>query len=117
MPRKIVVRTLDGDQPVLVESLADNEAQLQNLVRDNPDLLPVEDFSLTGPVLVIGREATVQSGAIDLACLARGGEIIIVEFKTGPQNSDFRHAVAQLLDYGAHIWRQTFSEFEQAVAV
>lgn len=116
-PRRILVRTTIGDQPVLIEAPAESELQLQDLVRDNPDLLPVEDFDLTGPVLVIGREATVQSGAIDLACIARGGEIVIVEFKTGPQNSDFRHAIAQLLDYGAHIWHRSFAEFEQSVPV
>lgn len=117
MPRKIVIRMEQGDQPVLTETPADSELQLHDLVKDNPDLLPIEDFSLSGPLLVIGRETQVQSGAIDLACLARGGEILVVEFKTGPQNTDFRHAVAQLLDYSAQIWRRSFAEFEQAVAV
>ena len=103
--------------PVLSEMLASDEFELQELMKTYPDLLPIEEFELVGPLLVVGRETPVTSGAVDLICLARGGEILIIEFKTGPQNSDFRHAIAQLLDYGAQIWKQTYSEFEQAVAL
>lgn len=117
MPRKIVIRTPDGLFPVLDESLADDEAQLQELVKSQPDLLPVEEFGMSTPLLVVGRETAVASGAIDLTALTRRGDLLIVEFKTGPQNSDFRHALAQLLDYGAHLWEQTLSDFEAAVAV
>jgi hypothetical protein len=38
-----------------------------------------------------------------------------VEFKTGPKNSDFRHALSQLVDYGSHIWRLSYEEFEAAI--
>ena len=117
MPRQIVIRTPDGSEPILIEVPAESEHQLQELMKDKPDLLPVEEFELTGPLLVVGRETTVASGAIDLACIARSGEILIIEFKTGPQNTDFRHAVAQLIDYGSHIWGLDFAEFESSVAV
>jgi RecB family endonuclease NucS len=52
------------------------------------------DLGLPGDLLVVGRETRVASGAIDLLCLSRSGELVIIEFKTGPQNSDFRHALA-----------------------
>jgi hypothetical protein len=117
MPRKIVVGTEGGRFPVLVEALADDEAQLQDLVRSNPDLLPVEEFDLVGPLLVVGRETTLPCGAVDLVALTRGGEILIVEFKTGPQNVDFRHTIAQLLDYGSHLWELSLHDFESQVAV
>jgi RecB family endonuclease NucS len=117
MPRKIVVGTEGGEFPVLVEALADDEAQLQELVKTNPDLIPVEEFGMTGPLLVVGRETTVPSGAIDLVALSGGGEVLIVEFKTGPQNADFRHTIAQLLDYGAHLWELSLHDFENQVAI
>lgn len=63
MPRKLIVRTADGQQPILVESLADDEAQLQELVKENPDLLPIEEFGLSGPIMVVGRETTLPCGA------------------------------------------------------
>ena len=40
---------------------------------------------------------------------------MIIEFKTGQQNSDFRRASAQLIDYGSDLWRLTYEEFERTV--
>jgi hypothetical protein len=114
MPRKIIIRRPDGSA-LLAEGAADDEAQLQELVKDNPDLLPIEEFGMTGPLMVIGRETTLPSGAVDLVTAARSGELLIIEFKTGPQNTDFRHALAQLLDYGSDMWRMSFEDFEGTV--
>lgn len=117
MPRRIIVKTADGSLPVLVEKRADDEAQLQELVKDNPDLLPIEEFGLTGPVMTVGRETTLPSGAVDLVGLTRSGDLLIIEFKTGPENQDFRRALAQLLDYGSDIWQMPYEEFERTIAV
>lgn len=114
MPRKIVVES-EGAPRILVETRAEDEAQLQEMVKKNPDLLPIEEFGMTGPLLVVGRETALPSGAVDLAAIARSGEILIAEFKTGPDNSDFRRALAQLLDYGSHVWSLTYDEFEATV--
>ena len=103
MPRKIVLKMAAGN-PVLSEIPAADEFELQELMKSDPDLIPIEEFGMTGPLLVIGRETTLPSGAVDLVALARSGEILIIEFKTGPQNSDFRSALAQLLDYGSDLW-------------
>lgn len=104
MPRKILVKGPAGTID-LVEVEASNELELQNVFRDNPQLLPAEDLGLSGDLLVVGRETRVASGAIDLLCLSRDGELVIVEFKTGPQNGDFRHALAQVIDYASDIWK------------
>lgn len=72
---------------------------------------------MTGPLMVVGRETSLASGAVDLVAMARGGELVLVEFKTGPQNPDFRHSLAQLLDYGSDLWGMTFEDFERTVAV
>ena len=117
MARKIIVQLRDGSSPILTESEADDEAQLQNLIKGQPDLLPIEEFGMTGPMMVVGRETWLPSGALDLLGLTRRGEIILVEFKTGPQNSDFRHAIAQMLDYGSDLWAMDYEQFERDVAV
>ena len=95
MPRQMLVTSRTGTQ-VLKESLAHNEAQLQGVLRDHPGLLPLEDLGLVGPALVVGKETGVPSGAVDLVLVARGGELVIVEFKTGQPRPE--HA-AQLAVY------------------
>ena len=101
MSRRIVLQTGIDDAEILVESLADNESQLQELVKDNPDLMPVDDLGLTGPLLVIGKETVLPAGSADLIALSQEGSLILVEFKTGPNNSDFRAAIAPI----AGLWR------------
>ncbi len=116
MARRIIVEG-KGSKETYVEATAHNEAQLQEFLKENPELLPLEEFDLLGPMMVAGREARVSSGSIDLVGLARGGEILIVEFKTGPQNPDFRQTLAQLIDYGAFIWKMSPDDFDTQVAV
>ena len=117
MPRQILVQHDDGSAPILTETLADSEAQLQALIKDNPDLLPMEDLGFSSPFMVAGRETSLASGAVDLVGMTRSGELLLIEFKTGPQNADFRHSLAQLLDYGSDLWGMSYEEFKSTVAV
>ncbi len=117
MARRIIMQTPGDSSPILEETAAKDESQLQELLKDNPDLLPVEEFGMTGPLLVVGRETSLPSGAVDLVVLARSGELLVIEFKTGPQNSDFRHALAQLIDYGSDLWGMSYEDFEGTVPV
>ncbi len=48
--------------------------------------------------------------------LTRGGGLLIIELKIGPQNSDFRRVLAQLHDYGSDLWRMFLDVFEGTVA-
>lgn len=111
-----MVQREDGSRPVLTEILADDEAQLQELMKETPDLLPIEEFGMTGPLMIVGRETSLPSGAVDLIGVSRSGDLLLIEFKTGPQNSDFRHVLAQLLDYGSDLWRMSYKEFESTVS-
>ncbi len=116
MTRRILLRT-DSGEHLLEEDTAENEFELQELVKTHPELIPTSDLDVSGPLLIVGQETALPSGLVDLVGLARSGDLVIVEFKTGPQNSDFRRAIAQLLDYGSDLWQMSFDEFEQAVAV
>jgi hypothetical protein len=107
----------DVSEVMLSEVEALNEQQLQQRLKDSPDLLPIEELGLTGPLLVIGRETTLPSGAADLLALTPTGDLVIIEMKTGPQNSDFRAALAQATDYGADLWQMTFDVFEATVTL
>jgi len=106
-----------GPIPMLVEIVADNELDLQERLKANAGLLPIEEFGWSGPLMVVGRETRLPSGAVDLIGVTPSGEILVAEFKTGPQNTDFRGAIAQAVDYGADLWQMTLEQFESAVAL
>jgi hypothetical protein len=112
----MVQREDESSPAVLTEILAEDEAQLQKIIKENPDLLRVDEFGMSSPLMVVGRETTLPSGAVDLLSATRSGELLLVEFKTGPQNSDFRRVLAQLLDYGSDLWQMSYEQFESTVA-
>ena len=114
MPRRFLVERA-GEHFDLVESPAPSEHHLQEVMKMNPQLIPADDLGLDGDLLVIGRETSLASGAIDLLCLASSGDLVLVEFKTGPQNPDFRHALAQLIDYGSDLWQLSVDDFDRGV--
>jgi hypothetical protein len=114
--RKLVVEQADGSTRMLEQVAAANEAELQERLKRQPELLPLEDLGLVEPAVVVGRESSLTSGRADLVLLGNGGDLLLVEFKTGPQNSDFRECLAQLLDYGAALWGKSLEDFETQVA-
>jgi hypothetical protein len=116
MARKLVIDLPDGTRQLLAEVLADDELQLQEQLKLHPELLPLEELGLVGPAVVVGRESALDSGRVDLVLLGNGGDLALVEFKTGPQNPDFRECLAQMLDYGSDLWGMTLEEFETRVA-
>lgn len=116
VPRKILVTGGAGGSIDFLEVPAKDELELQEVLRANPQLIPASDFGIDGDLLVVGRETRLASGSIDLLCLSRSGELVIIEFKTGPQNPDFRHALAQVIDYGSDIWKlRDWASFDQGV--
>jgi Endonuclease NucS C-terminal domain len=88
---------------VLAEYPFELEEQLQEVLKENPSLIPAADLGLTPPLLVIGRESALTSGYADLVCIDRKGVLVIVEVKRGKEG-DARKAIAQALDYGSDIW-------------
>jgi hypothetical protein len=114
--RKLVIKVSGGASPVLEEVPADNESQLQEQLKAHPELMPLDELGLVGPAVVVGRESHLDSGRVDLVLLGNGGDLALVEFKTGPQNPDFRECLAQLLSYGSGLWGMTLEEFETRVA-
>lgn len=114
MPRRVLMQR-DGETFDLVEVPAPNEHHLQEVLKTQPQLVPSDDLGIDGDLLVVGRETALASGYIDLLCLSRSGDIVLIEFKTGPQNPDFRHALAQLIDYGSDLWRLTIEDFDRGI--
>jgi len=97
-------------------STAASHSPLQEQLKLHPQLLPLDELGLVGPAVVVGRESSLESGKVDLVLLGNGGELALIEFKTGPQNTDFRACLAQLLDYGSDLWGMSLEEFQTRVA-
>lgn len=116
---------IGGRLRILQESPIELEEQLQEVLKENPDLIPASDLGLQPPLLVVGRESTLASGYADLVCIDRTGMLVIVEVKRGKEG-DARRAIAQALDYGSDIWhkmreaaragREAITTFEETVA-
>jgi hypothetical protein len=114
--RHLVLKRESGTS-TLSEVRVPLEDKLQLELLDHPELLPADDLGLSGELLVIGRETPLPSGRPDLLAIAETGDIVIIEMKLGPENSDFRRALAQLIDYGSDLWRMRFEDFEKNVAL
>jgi hypothetical protein len=115
MKRKALLK--DGDEfVVLEESDFDAETALQEAIKRNPEVVPIADLDL-GEVVVAGRETSLPAGAIDLLLLDAEGQVIIVETKLSRNPELRRQVVAQVLDYGASLWRTapTLKDFETLV--
>lgn len=116
MARRMLVKS-GADTFELTERLADSEFELQDVLRQAPNLIPVDDLGLGGPLMVVGRETALPSGRVDLLAVTPGGDVLIIEFMTGPQNPDYRYALAQLLDYASDLWQMDASDFATNVVV
>lgn len=79
MPRRVWVTGVHGEFD-LVEVPAPDEHDLQDVVKRNPQLIPAEDLGLDGDLLVVGRETSLASGSVDLLCLARSGDLLVLQW-------------------------------------
>ena len=96
----------------LSQSNFDKEDYLQQYIYNNPDAVPVYEIDEDIKLLIIAREFGTASGPIDALGVDQNGEIYIIETKLY-KNPDKRTVVAQVLDYGASLWRSSidFVEF------
>lgn len=104
---------IDGaETSVAAESRFEDEQYLHDAIAARPEVLPSEDLRL-GPLIALARELDLGFGPMDLLTADPAGRIVIVEFKRGSENPDVRKVVAQLLDYGASLWRTSFDDLDQ----
>jgi len=91
----------------------EKEDYLQKYIYDNPESIPLYDIKEDIKILILIREFSVQSGSIDAIGIDKDGEIYPIETKLY-KNPDKRLVVAQVLDYGASLWRH-FNDFNEFV--
>lgn len=81
-----------------------SEDELQQYIYENPESIPLYDIKEDIRLLIVAREFPTQSGPIDAVGIDKEGELYLIETKLY-RNADKRHVVAQVLDYGASLWR------------
>jgi hypothetical protein len=96
-----------GKNAVKVEKSAfDKEDFLQQYIYDNPESIPLYDIKEDIRLLVVAREFPTRSGPIDAIGIDQDGQIYIIETKLF-RNPDKRTVIAQMLDYGAALWKHS----------
>lgn len=113
MAQRRILRLDDGRIAVATEATFDSEQQLHDAVAAHPEVLPHEDMGL-GPLAPLAVELGLGDGYLDLLAADPKGQLVIVEFKKGSENPDVRKVVAQVLDYGASLWRYGYDALEAA---
>lgn len=86
------------------ETPFDQESNLQQLIHDNPNTIPLYEIDSDTRLFIAAREFRTNSGPIDALGFDARGNIYVIETKL-QRNPDKRYVVAQALDYGASLWR------------
>lgn len=100
-----IIISKDGkDSQKLYSSDFPNEDYLQKYITENPDIIPLSDIQERMRLMIISREFGTNSGSIDALGIDQEGQLYIIETKLY-KNPDKRKVVAQVLDYGASLWK------------
>ena len=78
----LITKDASGEklQPIDIRNQAYDEAWLQELLREHPDILPVAEIEpIFQPLTPIGRETPTETGAIDNLFVSHRGYLVLVE--------------------------------------
>jgi hypothetical protein len=93
-----------------------NEAWLRDLIRDNPDLLPVRQIDPSfQQIATLCTELQTTAGPIDVALISPDGRPVLVETKLWRNPQARREVVAQILDYSRTLTRWSYSDLQREV--
>jgi len=109
---KILIQDQQGVR-ALEEGFA-SEQELQTFLRQYPDLMPLEEIDLDAPpLLCIGREVGLASGAEDILYIDENGLLTVVETKLRKNPEARREVVGQILEYAAQMSTWSASDVER----
>lgn len=112
----IIISQSGKNAQKLEQSKFEQEDHLQQYIYDNPESIPLYDIKEDIRLLILVREFGTQSGPIDALGVDADGSIYLIETKLY-KNPDKRLVVAQVLDYGASLWKEgsNFNEFINSI--
>lgn len=109
-----IIITKKGSRAAKIDpSQFPQEDSLQEYIFQNPETVPIYDIREDIKLLILTREFNTSSGPIDAIGVDNAGEIYLIETKLF-RNADKRLVVAQVLDYGAALWRE-MRDYQQFV--
>ena len=106
----IIISKNGKDAKKIDKSIINKEDYLQKYIYDNPETIPLYEINENLRICILAREVPTNSGAIDGLGIDQDGNLYIIETKLY-KNPDKRLVVAQVLDYGASLWKNT-NDFE-----
>lgn len=117
---KIAMRAREGEESrwkKVVDRNYRDEAHLQQLLYESPDLIPIEDLEDGGvsPGLFIKEAGLPGSGSTDLIGVGEAGNITVVECKLATNPDIRRKVIGQVLEYAAYLWQMSYHEFDDIV--
>lgn len=93
-----------------------DEAWFQELLFNNPSLLPVDEIErVFAPLIPLARELPTSAGPIDVAYINPQGYLTLVETKLWRNPEARRQAVAQIIDYATAVSKWSYEELCSAV--
>jgi hypothetical protein len=92
----------------------DDEAALETLLLESPDLLPGGDGA---PLAVVSQLYVPQTGPVDLFAVSPSGGLTVVECKLRANSEIRRSVVGQVLAYASGLWRLSYEELDAAFAM
>lgn len=88
-----------------------NESQLQQMLYESPDLIPMRGAREPGHAFI--READLPgSGNTDLLGVDTSGNIYVVECKLATNREVRRQVIGQVLEYAAYLWEMSYDDFD-----
>jgi hypothetical protein len=91
----------------------DDEAALELLLKDSPDLLP---GSSGAPVAVVSQLYVPETGPVDLTAVSSSGAITLVECKLRANPEIRRSVLGQVFAYASGLWKVSYADFDAAYA-
>jgi hypothetical protein len=94
------------------------ETDLQKLLAESPDLITIEDIRAGAPPLVAAvREVGLPgSGNTDILAFNARGDIVVVECKLAGNTEIKRKVIAQVLEYGAYLWKMSYEDLDARIS-
>src|SRR6266850_1815407 len=100
----IILARRDKPAMKLERTIIQEENYLQRYLDEHPDILPLDQLEADIRPLVLVREFPTTSGPIDAIAVDQNANIYLIETKLY-KNPDKRLVLAQVLDYGAALWK------------
>ena len=115
--KKIIVRK-GNEMKVkeLVRMEIDYEGELQELISENPSIIPIDEIREGSSELVFAvKEFGTDLGSIDVLAFNPDGDIAIIECKILDRPSKIYEAVGQILTYASGLWGMSYKELDEKI--